>query len=338
MHLLFLGWSSIVRRRVLTAARSVPAIRRISVASHSSGLHGGNAIVGKDAGPTPADGASAAVDLVDHWYTDYEEALASTAADLVYVSGTNAVHADWVMLALHHRCHVIVDKPAFLNLETAKAAVRLARQQKRGLAEATVFLFHPQAEALRALVEPAEADTIRATATFSFPPLPPDDFRYRADSGGGSLYDLGAYAVATNRLLFGRPPDDLHCTVLSRGTSGDPGVDTSFSVLMTHTGGGSLTGHFGFVTAYQNRLSVVTRSRAIDADRLFTTPPDLACTLRVREGDDDRAVPVAPGDAFALFLEAFIDTIERRDFEAFERALLEDATLLARLRRAAGVA
>ena len=323
MHLLFLGYSSIVRRRVLPAARSVSAIRRISVASRSQGR----------------DGAEGRVDdggAVNHWYPDYTDALAAAAADLVYVSGANAVHAEWVMRALRQGCHVIVDKPAFPDLESAEAAVRLARERERGLAEATVFSFHPQAGALRALVDPAESAATRATATFSFPPLPPDDFRYRADCGGGSLYDLGPYAAATNRLLFGRAPNNVYCTVLSRDASRDPGVDTSFSVLMTHADGGSLAGHFGFVTAYQNRLSVVTRSRTIDAERLFTTPPDLACTLRVREGYDDRTVAVASGDAFALFLEAFLDAVGRRDVEAFERALLEDAALLARLRRAAG--
>ena len=324
MHLLFLGYSSIVRRRVLPAARTVSAIHRISVASRSHGRDGA-------AGRVDGDGA------VDVWYPDYEEALASAGADLVYVSGANADHAEWVMRALRQGCHVIVDKPAFLDLETAEAAVRLAREQDRGLAEATVFLFHPQTAALRALVDPAESAVTRATATFSFPPLPPGDFRYRTDCGGGSLYDLGPYAAATNRLLFGAAPDDVHCTVLSRDTSRDAGVDTSFSVLLTHAAGGSLAGHFGFVTAYQNRLSVVTRSRTIDADRLFTPPPDLACTLRVREGHDDRTVPMAPGDAFALFLGAFIDAMRRRDFGAFERALLDDAALLARLRHAAGV-
>ena len=324
MHLLFLGYSSIVRRRVLPAARAVAAIHRISIASHSQGQDG-------------AEGRAEDGGAVDGWYADYEEALASAGADLVYVSGANADHAEWVMRALHHGCHVIVDKPAFLDLEAAQEAVRLARERDRGLAEATVFLFHPQAAALRALVDPAESSVTRATATFSFPPLPPGDFRYRADCGGGSLNDLGPYAAATNRLLFGAAPNDVHCKVLSRDTSRDAGVDTSFSVLLTHAAGGSLAGHFGFVTAYQNRLSVVTCSRTIDADRLFTTPPDLACTLRVREGHDDRTVPVAPGDAFALFLEAFIDAMGRRDFGPFERALLDDAALLARLRHAAGV-
>ena len=318
MHLLFLGCSSIVRRRVLPAAAAVSAIRRLSIASRS-----------RAAGDSPAATGGPPI----RWFADYEEALASSGADLVYVSGVNAAHTDWVLRALEHGRHVIVDKPAFPDLETAAAAVRLARTRGLGLAEATVFTAHPQVAALGSLTDEAEAGVTRATATLSFPPLPPDDFRYRAECGGGSLYDLGPYAAATNRLLFGTAPAGVHCVVLTR----ERGVDTSFSVLLTHAHGGSLAGHFGFVTAYRNRLSVLTRARSIEAERVFTTPPDLACTLRVREGRTDRAVPVPAADAFALFLKAFLDAVERRAFGAFEHALLEDAALVARLRRAAGL-
>ena len=227
----------------------------------------------------------------------------------------------------------MVDKPAFPDPETAENALRLARTRGLGLAEATVFPWHPQMSAIGRLTEASEAGVTRATATLSFPPLPPDDFRYRAACGGGSLSDLGPYAAATNRLLFGAAPDRVHCTVLTR----ERGVDTSFGVLLAHGHGGSLAGHFGFVTAYQNRLSVLTRSRSIEAERVFTTPPDLACAVRVREDGADRAVPVAAADAFARFLEAFIGAVSRRDFEPFERALLEDAALVGRLRRAAGL-
>ena len=320
MHLLFLGYSSIVRRRVLPAATSVPAIRRISIASRSQA-------------PVATQSRSTGDGTAIQWFADYEEALESAKADLVYVSGVNAAHKEWVLRALEHKCHVIVDKPAFLDVDTARAAVTLAREQGRGLGEATVFMFHPQVAALRALMDDADAGMTRATATLSFPPLPRDDFRYRAECGGGSLYDLGPYVAAANRLLFGSAPTNVHCTVLTR----DPAVDTSFSVLLTHDHGGSLAGHFGFVTAYQNRLSVLTRGRAIDAERVFTTPPDLACTIRVREDRANRTVPVPAEDTFARFLAAFIVAIGRRDFGPFERALLDDATLLARLRQAAGL-
>ena len=156
MHLLFLGYSSIVRRRVLPAARTVSAIHRTSVASRSHGRDGAG-------GRVDGDGA------VDGWYADYEEALASAGADLVYVSGANADHAEWVMRALRQGCHVIVDKPAFLDLETAEAAVRLAREQDRGLAEATVFLFtRRQRRCARSSIRPSRVS-----------PAPPPRSRFR---------------------------------------------------------------------------------------------------------------------------------------------------------------
>jgi hypothetical protein len=37
---------------------------------------------------------------VDEWFGDYEQALASSGADAVYVSGPNAAHAEWAMRAL----------------------------------------------------------------------------------------------------------------------------------------------------------------------------------------------------------------------------------------------
>ena len=312
MHLLILGCSSIVTRRVLPAALACGRIHRISLASR-----------------TTAD--SPVPDRVT-LYRDYDDAISASGADVAYVSGVNAAHAEWNARALTAGLHVMVDKPAVLDVASAESVVALARRVRRGIGEATVFVFHPQIAALRALVPPADLASTRATASFSIPPLPPSDFRYRHELGGGSLYDLGPYAAATSRLLFREPPATLACRVLStRGTA-----DTSFSMLLTYPGGGSLAGHYGFVTTYQNRLSVLTGSREVDAERIFSTPSDLACAMRVREPEGERLVAVPAADAFTLFLDAFTAAVDRGDFEAFESALLEDARLIARLRDASG--
>ena len=326
MHLLFLGYSSIVRRRVLPGARSVPAIQFISVASRSQGRDGAEA---------RAEGDRA----VDRWYPDYEEALASAGADLVYVSGANADHAEWVMRALRHGCHVIVDKPAFLDPETAEAAVAPRAGAEPGPGRGDGLPVPPAGSGAarspgpgRVGCHPRHRHVLVSAAAAGRLPLP-RRLRRRQPLRPRPLRRRDEPAAVRRR-----PGRRTLQAVLSRDASRDGGVDTSFSVLLTHGDGGSLAGHFGFVTAYQNRLSMMTQfPRTIDADRLFTTPPDLACTLRVREGHDLRTLPVAPGDTFALFLEAFIDAMGRRDFGAFERALLDDAVLVARLRRAAGL-
>jgi predicted dehydrogenase len=313
MHLLILGYSSIVRRRVLPAARVVSAFEAISIASRSQG--GGAA----EGGVT--------------WYSSYDDALGSSGADVVYVSGVNSTHTQWVGAALERGCHVMVDKPALPDLATTHAMAALARRRGAGLAEATVFAFHPQVAALKGLIADGDRAATRVTAVLSVPPLPPGDFRYRADCGGGSLADLGPYAVAVNRLVFDAAPATVSCRVLTR--SAMPGVDTSFSVLMTHESGGAIGGHFGFVTAYQNRLSVLTDSSSVDVDRIFTSDPDAPSTLRVGGAGGEQHVITPAADAFAEFLTAFAGAVERGQFDAFESALLADAALLDRLRQAA---
>ena len=303
-------------RRVLPAALACDRIHRISLASRTTAD-----------GPVP-DGVAV--------YRNYDDALAASGADLAYVSGVNAVHSEWVTRALTRGLHVMVDKPAVLDVASAESVVALARRVRRGIGEATVCAFHPQMAALRAAVPRADLASTRATACLSIPPLPPTNFRYRHEHGGGSLYDLGPYAAATSRLLFGESPATVACVVLS--AQGAPRVDTSFSMLLTYPGGGALAGHFGFVTSYQNRLSVLSGSRIVDAERIFSTPPELACAMRVREQDAERIVAVPAADAFTLFLDAFAKAVDRGDFEAFESALLEDARLIARLRHAAGQA
>ena len=73
-------------------------------------------------------------------------------SDLVYLSLPNAMHEHWVMAALAAGKHVVVDKPAMMTL----AGSERARGSRRGasialVAEATVFGYHPQFEALRPL-------------------------------------------------------------------------------------------------------------------------------------------------------------------------------------------
>lgn len=313
MHLLILGYSSIVRRRVLPAARAVAAFSTISVASRSHGSTGGEGDV--------------------TWYSSYDDALSSSGAHIVYVSGVNSMHAQWVEAALERGCHVVVDKPALPDLSATQAMAALARRRRVGLAEATVFAFHPQVRTLKELIGDIEPAATRVSAVFSVPPLPLADFRYRTDCGGGSLADLGPYAVAVSRIVFGGPPATVNCRVLTRSDA--PGVDTSFSVLMTYQSGGAVAGHFGFTTAYQNRLSVLTRSSAVDVDRVFTSAPDAPGALRVRDAAGERVVKASAADAFAEFLAAFAGAVDRDVFDEFESSMLADAALLDRLRQSA---
>jgi NDP-hexose-3-ketoreductase len=270
VKLLLIGYSKIAQKRVLPALSEV-GVTQVDVASQS---RAGDVML--------PQGAAGRV------FDDYETALAGSDADLVYVSTVNSTHAKWAERALERGYHVVIDKPACTRLEDAQRLLDLARRQNRCLAEATVYGYHPQIVAARQAFVEAGSQPTHLVATFSFPPLPVDNFRYKAAFDGGALWDLGPYAVTPGRLFFGEEPEEVACRVTGWGDE----VETGFSVLMTYTGGGSLVGHFGFNTGYRNRLDILGPNVTVTVDRVFTTPAGMTAELQVNQHNQSKSVAV----------------------------------------------
>lgn len=314
---LVLGFSSIVARRVLPALAGLRCVGKIHIASRS------------------ALGRNVAFDenRVRLW-ADYQEALAQTRPTLTYISLPNSLHAHWVRQALEAGSHVVVDKPACTSLSDAEALAALAARHSLCLAEATVWNYHPQFTTFAQRRLEGDQPVTRVHATFSFPPLPRENFRNDARLGGGCLFNLGPYAAACGRYFFGEPPREVLARVTAR--QAEDGLETAFSLLATYPRGGALTGHFGFDTEYRNTLSVLGPAFSVEFNRAFTLPADAAVDFSWRSRNQSSQVACAAGDSFALFLESVMDSIVRRNFGGFASALLQDAQFIHHLRKSAG--
>jgi dTDP-3,4-didehydro-2,6-dideoxy-alpha-D-glucose 3-reductase len=302
MRLLILGLSSIVERRVIPAAANVEAITEISIASRGRPQPGG----------WPKQG---------RFFDDYAAALRDGDSDLVYLSLPNAMHEPWLIAALAAGKHVVVDKPAIMTLAGSERAVDAARRANRIVAEATVFGYHPQFEALAAFVA-EHGPLTQAAAQFIIPPLPIGNFRNHRELGGGCLLDMGPYAAATMRILGGGEASGI--TALAGGRHPETGVDMGFSVLARLGHGGAFSGHFSFEGEYQNRLLVVGRSGSVLIERVFTPPAEHQMEWRRRVRNVDDVVTFEPADTFARFLAAVTSAISGGDHESFHRDLLSD--------------
>ncbi len=68
--------------------------------------------------------------------------------------------------------------------------------------------FHPQWQRAREIARSGRLGDVRAIHTFfSYHLIDPDNIRNQAEIGGGGLYDVGCYAVATARYIFGVDPE-----------------------------------------------------------------------------------------------------------------------------------
>ncbi|MEA4856496.1 Gfo/Idh/MocA family protein [Solidesulfovibrio sp.] len=314
MKLLVCGGSDIFFRRVLPALPGL-GVAAVEVASRSGRR------------------APAETPLPVTYADDALAALERSPADAVYVSTENSRHAALALAALESGRHVVVDKPAFLDLPTAERAAELAAKKGLVLAEATVWADHPRVAAIRDAFAAAGSEPTRLSVVFSFPPLPAGNFRHDPSCGGGALPDLGPYAVSPARVFFGAAPDNVTCRILARGEA----VETAFCCLLTFPGGKSLAATCGFDTGYANRLDVLGPGLAAAMDRAFTPPPGAALPLHLNAPAGARTETIPPADAFAAFFGRAFAAMDKGAGagDGLREDLLADARALAMLRKSA---
>ncbi|MEW6618332.1 MAG: Gfo/Idh/MocA family oxidoreductase [bacterium] len=308
MEILIIGYSSIARRRVIPALLSLKNIEKIHLATRQNPIE--NIIPLEKRGDV---------------YHDYGEAISKYRGELVYVSLPNSMHAEWIRQALNKRFHVMVDKPAVINLADAENMVEYAQRNKLCLAEANVWSYHPLTKILRKMISEDNKPLLSITATFTSPPLEPNNFRYNPELGSGIILDRGSYAVSCSRIFFGKKPIEI----ISRITSSNMnGVDTSFSLMMIYDSGSVLQGFFSLEAEYKNSISCIGQSYYFETERIFTPPADIELVINVKRGNRTQQLTIEKGDSFALFIDDVLTSIKNNSFQRFAKILLEDAQLL----------
>jgi NDP-hexose-3-ketoreductase len=317
MDVLIIGVGSLVRRRVLPAMLKIDRVTKINVAS-----------------PIPSDASIVPRRRLGGYWQSYDAALRECPPGLVYISLPNSMHADWIRAALASGHHVIVDKPAVTgDYSQAQALAEFALSESRVLAEADVWPWHPLAQKAKEVSDSSGLVPKTVIATFTSPPMNPDNFRYRAELGGGALLDRGSYAASCGRFFFSEQPVDVSCAIQSYLEEG--GVDTSFSVLLEYPNG-VLLGYFSLDSEYQNKVEIICDSLACSVERMFSPPADYAGSISLRAHNQSSRVDVPALDGFAAFIDDVLDAIEQRDYRRHSSMLLDDAKVLELLLTSAG--
>lgn len=314
MKILFLGLSNFIQNRLLPYLDTAGPFSEIAVASRSA-----------------SPGACDNFPCVSKLYADYDEAIDGFSPDIIYISLVNNLHAEWVEKGLNYNCHVIVDKPAFLDFSDATRLHALAEEKQLCLAEALVYASHTQ---IASLLNEFHAESVKPKSivcTFSFPPFGEDNFRNNAELGGGAAWDLGPYAVSIARFIFNQPLHRLSAVLTS--THPQTGADTGFTLLAACEDGSSMVGHFGFDTQYTNKLLVMGEGMNVEVDRIFTTPYDRVNKLKVQCGGEAYEKNVPPCNAPVRFLDDVASAIRSKSWGQYSSALLDDAKALDLLRK-----
>ena len=164
---------------------------------------------------------------IDRVHGSYEALLDDPGVDAVYIAVPNSLHHPWTIRALAAGKHVLCEKPYSRHPAEVSEAFDAAARADRLLMEAFMWRHTPQARRFVELLP--EIGTLRTIrASFSFRIDAAADVRLQADLDGGSLMDVGCYAVGGARLVAGSEP----VRVLAEQTLAPSGVDMAFAGLL----------------------------------------------------------------------------------------------------------
>ncbi len=241
-------------------------------------------------------------------YGSYEELLADPAIEAIYNPLPNHLHVPWTIKAMEAGKHVLCEKPIALTAEEARLLIGARARTGKVVAEAFMVRQNPQWQRARDIVRSGEIGEVRAIQTmFSYFLTDPANVRNQADIGGGGLMDIGCYAIATARYIFGAEPSRM-VSVIDR----DPQMHTDrlTSAILEFPGARHLTFTVSTQMSPHQRVTIMGTTGRIEILVPFNAPNQRPCQIIVDDGRDlfgggARVEDLPVNDQYALQGDAF---------------------------------
>lgn len=238
-------------------------------------------------------------------HVGYDALLRDPAVDAVYIPLPNALHVEWTLRALDAGKHVLCEKPLALVPEDVDRVAAVARAQERVVAEA--FMYRHEAviaRVLELLRDNAVGRVMTIASGFTFDLDRPQDVRLDPALGGGSLWDVGCYAVSVARLVAGSEPLEAFGWAAWTETN----VDESFTGLLRFPGEVVATVHSSFKSRYRTWLEVGGKDGVLQVSEPFKQSSQV--DIVISRGDESRVIRVeGPAMLYVRQIEDFVGSV-----------------------------
>jgi predicted dehydrogenase len=155
-------------------------------------------------------------------YENYDSIKNNSEVDVIYIVLPNGMHAEYTVRGLEAGKHVLTEKPMANTPAECQQMVNTAKQANRKLMVAYRCRYEPyNQEAIRIARSQELGPTQMILADAGFTIEDPSQWRLNKKlAGGGSLMDIGIYALNASRYLTGEEPAEVNAMMYSR--PGDP--------------------------------------------------------------------------------------------------------------------
>ncbi|HET6845604.1 MAG TPA: Gfo/Idh/MocA family oxidoreductase, partial [Anaerolineales bacterium] len=234
----------------------------------------------------------------------YEALLADPEVDVIYVPLPNALHAEWSIKALEAGKNVLCEKPMALSVQEADSMTAASRASGKALAEAFMYMHHPQTRRVKELVDSGKLGRLQLIrGAFTFTLKREGDVRLKTELGGGSIWDVGCYPISYARLLAGAEPQEVFGWQLPQGS----GVDMSFVGQMRFPDGVLAQFDCGFQSPGRAFMEVVGSDGTMHIASPFKPGRDERVEIRL--GDKTEKLIIRGQELYAGEVEDMADAV-----------------------------
>ena len=193
----------------------------------------------------------------------YEELVADTDVDVVYIATPHALHLENARLCFGAGKHVLCEKPLTLDTAEAEEMVVLATEHDRFLMEAMWTACHPVVRALAERLRSGELGRPRHLhAELGFRvQAAPEDRMLNPALGASALLDMGIYPLTFAHLMLGKASEIRATADLSEG-----GIDLDVAMTGRYPQGALATMTASMSSWSSRRASIATDLGRVDVD------------------------------------------------------------------------
>jgi len=139
---------------------------------------------------------------VERVYESYRELIEDPDVDVVYNALHNGAHGPWNIVAMRAGKNVLTEKPSASNAIEAADVLATVEKTQKIFMEGFHYVYHPVMQRVLAVIRSGEIGEVTEVYSALVIPAPhQNDLRWQWDLAGGSLMDVGCYALHSQRMI-----------------------------------------------------------------------------------------------------------------------------------------
>jgi predicted dehydrogenase len=242
-------------------------------------------------------------------YQNYDSIKDNPEVDIIYIVLPNGMHAEYTVRGLQAGKHVLTEKPMANSPAECQQMIDAGRKASKKLMVAYRCRYEPYNQEAIRVARSHELGMVKVIlADAGFAMNDPNVWRLKKNlAGGGSLMDIGIYALQAARYLTGEEPSEVNAMMYS--TPNDPRfkeVEEAINFQLRFPSGilANCTSSYGY--AWQSHYRVVTSEGWLELDPATAYS---GLRMRVHRGNvtEEKDLPVV--DHFAAEMEHMSDCV-----------------------------